>query len=130
MSKDNVKKMFGKIEKDAGLQKKYAELMQGHSKEAEKSLAEKLIGFGKAEGFSFSKDDLLAARAEVIDRINSNKELSAEDLSKVAGGGTQKGIVLALSITTAGIGCALASVMGEIDGKGGCGRFLSATTKC
>jgi hypothetical protein len=32
MSKDNVKQMFGKMEKDAQLQKKYAELMQTHQK--------------------------------------------------------------------------------------------------
>ncbi len=29
--------------------------------------------FGKTSGFAFSNEDLLAARAELIDKVNSNK---------------------------------------------------------
>jgi len=92
MSKDAVKQMFGKIEKDAVLKTKYAELMQAHQKDAEKALSDKLVELGKTSGFAFSKDDLLTARAELIDKSNSNKELSDDDLTNVAGGGAQKSI--------------------------------------
>ncbi len=86
MSKDIVKQMFGKMEKDAELQKKYAELMQAHQKDAEKALADKLLELGKTSGFAFSKEDLLAARAELMDRKNANGELADKDLESVAGG--------------------------------------------
>jgi len=47
MSKDNVKQLFGKMEKDSELQKKYASLMRAHQIETEKSLADKLVELGK-----------------------------------------------------------------------------------
>jgi len=133
MSKDNVKKMFGKIEKDAALQKKYAELMQAHQKETEKALTDKLVELGKTSGFEFSKDDLLAARAELIDKAHSNKELSNEDLAKVAGGRGAKECALDFSFANFGIGCAIASIVYEArDGKGECARQFSAdgSRKC
>jgi len=86
MSKEIVKKMFSQIEKDANLQKKYAETMQSHQIEAEKVLAGKLVELGKTSGFDFSKNDLLAARAELIDSINANNELSEKDLQKDCAG--------------------------------------------
>ncbi len=87
MSKDNVKKMFAKMEKDADFQKKYAGLMEAHHQETEKALADKLIQLGKTAGFEFSNEDLHAARAEVMDNTNSNKELSDDELANVTGGG-------------------------------------------
>jgi len=130
VSKDAVKQMFGKIEKDAALKNKYAELMQAHQKDTEKILAEKLIELGKTSGFAFSNEDLLAARAEFADKANSNKELSEDDLANVAGGGMQKGMYLLISIGLVGVMCGLISISGEIASKGGCGRELSTTGKC
>ena len=131
MSKDNVKQMFGKMEKDAALKAKYAELMQAHQKDAEKAMAEKLIEFGKTSGFAFSKDDLLAARAELMDNVNSNNELSDKDLTKVAGGATiPKTSLVAISILTIGTGCAEISISSELSKKGGCGETMSTTVKC
>jgi len=132
MSKDAVKQMFGKMEKDAALKGKYAELMQAHQKETEKALADKLIELGKTSGFSFAKDDLMAARAELIDKANSNNELSDGDLSKVAGGGS-KASALDFSFANFGVGCAIASIVYEArDGAGQCARQFSAdgTRKC
>jgi len=126
MSKDNVKKLFGKMEKDAELLKKYSSLMQEHQKEAEKTLSDKLIEFGKTSGFAFSKDDLLAARAEFIDKINENKELADNDLGNVAGGGSGcvKQHTIVLSILTWGGYCAFVSIYKAAD-KTGCTVALS-----
>jgi len=133
MSKDNVKQMFGKMEKDATLKGKYADLMQVHQKETEKALVEKLIELGKTSGFAFAKDDLLAARAELIDKANSNKELSDGDLSSVAGGRGAKEWALDFSFANFGVGCAIASIVYEArDGAGECGRRFSTdgSRKC
>ncbi|HNY12823.1 MAG TPA: Nif11-like leader peptide family natural product precursor [Candidatus Wallbacteria bacterium] len=105
MSKDNVKQMFMKIEKDAQLKNKFAQLMKTNKNQTETVMVEKLIEFGKSAGFAFSKDDLMAARAELVDKANSNKELSDGDLSKVAGGGASKGNEIALSVLTLGLSC-------------------------
>ncbi len=130
MSKDNVKQMFAKIEKDAALKNKYAELMKEHQKYAENQMAEKLIEFGKTSGFTFSKDDLAAARAELIDKVNSNKELADGDLSNVAGGGiSQKAYIVVTSIFSYGMICAVNSLAYRED-PGGCGKFMSTTQKC
>ncbi len=116
MSKDAVKQMFGKIEKDAALKGKYAQLMQAHQKDAEKAMADKLIEFGKTSGFAFSKDDLLAARADFTDKANSNKELSDGDLANVAGGGAQKNFAIGTSIISLGILCAIGSIASSRSG--------------
>ncbi len=112
MSKDSVKQMFGKMEKDAGLKGKYAELMQAHQIETEKALANKLVELGKTSGFAFSKEDLMAARAELIDKANSNKELADGDLANVAGGASRKenGIVVSVMFIWMGA-CAVASLI-------------------
>jgi len=128
MSKDNVKKLFGKIEKDAGLQKKYAALVQAHAEENEKKLAEKLVELGKTSGFAFSHDDLTSARAEIMDKINSNKELSDGDLANVAGGGISaaKNASIVGSVFSLGIACAILSMMMSKRPKGeGCAEHLT-----
>jgi len=130
LSKDNVKLMFGKMEKDANLQKKYAELMQIHQKETENTLAGKLIELGKTSGFIFSQDDLLAARAEFMDQTNSNKELSDNDLVNVAGGQRGKLEIVGYSIISFGVICAGASIIAEIGQAGGCGSYMSTTREC
>jgi len=111
MNKDNVKQMFAKIQKDANFQKNYVELMRKHQLENEKALADKLIEFGKSSGFAFSKDDLQAARAELIDKVNENKELGDNDLANVAGGGNNKNNAIAKSVYSFGIVCAINSLV-------------------
>lgn len=130
MSKDNVKQMFAKMAKDEVFYKRYTDLMQAHQNETEKALADRLIQLGKTSGFEFNKEDLLAARAEIIDTANSNKELSDKDLASVAGGGLQKAAVVVASITTAGIACAIVSAVAEINKGGNCGAGMSTTKKC
>jgi len=128
MSKDNVKKLFGRIEKDAELQKKYASLMQAHQKETEKALSGKLVDFGKTSGFVFSSDDLIAARAELVDKMNSNRELSDNDLADVAGGGgNKKFLATVVSISGFGVACGFLSAIEEIKSRGGCGKMMSTT---
>jgi len=125
MSKDTVKQLFGKMEKDSALKGKYAELMQAHQKDTENKMAEKLIEFGKTSGFAFSKEELLAARAELVDKANSNKELSDGDLSSVAGGGQQKTVGVCTSIFGFGVACLLTSIHFERTGQ--CGEVLTTS---
>jgi len=109
--------MFAKIGKDAPLKKKYEELMLAQQKETDKALSDKLVEFGKTSGFAFSQDDLLAARAELMDRANSNAELSEEDLANVAGGNKAKSDAILYSILTIGLGCYKYSSTSERCGK-------------
>ncbi len=133
MSKDNVKQMFGKMEKDAEIQKKYAALMQAHQKDTENKMADKLIEFGKTSGFEFSKDDLMAARSELTDKINENKELADGDLANVAGGNAAtKTMVGMVSLASIGTFCALAGVISIVTAVEGrdCSRNISLTAEC
>jgi len=130
MSKENVKKLFGEIEKDIELQKKYASLMQSQQKEIEKKLLEKLVEFGQTSGFAFSKDDLISARTELMDKVNSNRELSDGDLANVAGGASHSKICAVVgSIGTLGIACAVGSITLEIQNRGSCGKNMT-TQNC
>jgi len=129
MSKDNVKQMFGKMEKDSALKDKYAQLVQSHQNESEKKLTEKLVELGQTSGFVFSKDDLVAARAELIDNANSNGELADGDLAKVAGGGRlSKSVAIYGSVITLGVMCAVYSVISEVQNPGQCKDDMSV--KC
>ena len=65
MSKDNVKHMFAKIDKDESMKKSYEQLMKSCHEEYEKIIAQRLIEFGKTKGFAFSKDDLISAQADL-----------------------------------------------------------------
>jgi len=130
MSKDDVKKMFGGMEKDERLREKYSALMRAHAAETDNALCDRLIELGAASGFAFSKDDLLAARAELIEKYNSNAELSAGDLEKVAGGAMQGKIAgVIISICTFGAGCAIVSVVHHIRKVDGCQEALSTSGK-
>jgi len=131
MSKENVKNMFIKIQKDENLQKKYAQLMKEHGEYMQGLLADMLIKLGKSSGFDFSKDELIAARAQLIDNANSNKELSTDDLANVAGGLkdlTRKEMGIAVSVVFLGLGCAVASILGPaLDSKyPTCGDVVSS----
>jgi predicted ribosomally synthesized peptide with nif11-like leader len=79
MSKEIVKKMYSQIEENADLMKKYVELIETLKTEASDKFFDKFIELGKASGFVFSKDDILAADSE-------SRELSDDELSNVAGG--------------------------------------------
>jgi|GEM_PF-3678960 len=85
MSKDNVKKLFVKMEKDAGLLKKYSELIGSCRNESEKILSEKLIDFGKRSGFEFNSADL-RPRAILTARIlHSSTKKTADFLLDKSG---------------------------------------------
>lgn len=102
--------------------------MQEHQKEAEKALTDKLVEFGGASGFAFSKADLLAARAELIEKANENKELVDTDLSSVAGGGpgdSGKVYGALLSVLTVGVGCLVVSTIEDSKVSGGCKAKLT-----
>jgi len=119
--------MFSAIEKNAELQKKYMGIMREHQKVAEDMIAGQLIEFGKAAGFSFSKDDLIAARSELTDKLNSNRELSDNDLANVAGGNAFYKTFVAVSSVTFIVGCAAVSLIAENKEKDMCGKALSIT---
>jgi|GEM_PF-660931 len=140
MSKDNVKNMFAKFEKDADLKKKYTEIMKIHRKETEDALADMLIELGRNSGFDFSKNDLISVRTEFIDRMNSNSELSDADLNQVAGGGEMKTKVVIISVVSAGAICAMLSVFSLLEtsnfknsgyvGHTKCAHALTVTEGC
>jgi len=131
MSKDNVKMMFGKMEKEAQLQEKYLELLRRNQNLTENVLTEKLIEFGRSSGFAFSKNDLMAARAEIMDKANSNRELSDNDLSNVAGGGGGKGNAAIVSIFSFGFACAMISIDLESSKAGECSKYMTTNgTAC
>jgi len=126
MSIDNVRKMFAIIEKDQNFQKKYADLITCHGRETEKTLADKLVEFGRTENFNFTNDDLMAARAELADKLNSNGELNEKDLTNVSGGGIVKSCAVAFSIVTFGASCAVFSIYYEINQR--LGRNVSCAS--
>jgi len=129
MSKDNVKHMFAKIDKDESMKKSYEQLMKSCHEEYEKIIAQRLIEFGKTKGFAFSKDDLISAQAELIDKFNENRELSDNDLSNVAGGSVVRKCELAfVSVSTFGVACAITSIVTELQRQGKCGSVMSVTT--
>jgi len=131
MSKDNVKKMFYDIEKNESLKKQYIEIIKKYQKASEDTIAGKLIELGKSSGFAFSKDELIAARTELIDKINENKELGDGDLANVSGGNAFQKTVTAVSSIIFIVGCAVISLVSEHNEKGGCGDALSITkTEC
>ena len=86
MSREMIGKMFEKIEKDMELKKKYTEMLLAYYKETEKVMADKLVEFGKTSGYSFTNEELKTFTNELLDKAGLNKELSPEDLEKVAGG--------------------------------------------
>lgn len=86
MSKENVKKFFSEIEKDAALKGKYTEAMKAFTKESETILEQKLIELGKDAGFSFSADELFEAHKEIMEEAHENGELDLNELKNVAGG--------------------------------------------
>lgn len=89
MSKENIKLMFVSMGKDEKLQKKFEKLAKENQKDPENVMAGKIVEFGKAAGFVFSKEELLEARLELVNESNDNKELADDELANVAGGGEE-----------------------------------------
>lgn len=92
MSKENVKLMFVSMGKDKKLQKKFEILAKQNQKDSENVMTDKIVEFGKTAGFVFSKEDLLEVRSELMNKSNDYKELSDEELAKVAGGGEETNV--------------------------------------
>lgn len=134
MSKDAVKQMFAKLEKDPALKEKYVSALKTNAAEAEKTLQAKLVEIGKSAGFSFSSDDLLAARAELADNANSNRELDEADLATVAGGDTRGkvkfGISSLYSLGVVCVGYGFNSLAAELDDPGSCAGKLTLSNDC
>jgi len=86
MSKENVKKFFSEIEKDAELKEKYSDTMKAFSKESETIFEQKLMKLGKDAGFNFTADELFEAHKEIMDEAHENGELDLNDLKNAAGG--------------------------------------------
>ncbi|MEZ7891100.1 MAG: Nif11-like leader peptide family natural product precursor [Candidatus Wallbacteria bacterium] len=84
MSKDNVRQMINKIEKNPEFQKKYEELILKCKNAAGEVNADKIVEFGKTAGLEFTKDEF----KEVINELQNQKsgELSEAELANVAGG--------------------------------------------
>jgi len=89
MSRENVKKMFARIQNDPKLWQDHINLMKENENCSEKVIADKIVESGKRSGFDFSAEDVFQASAELVDTKGNNKELSDEDLGNVAGGGSK-----------------------------------------
>ncbi len=129
MSKETVKEFFVKLEEDKELQEKFKSEIKDVNQESEEAVGGKIVGIAKEAGFEFSMDDLLSARKDLLDQVNENTELDDSSLKAVAGGMT-KGESTGLSIFTIGIGCAVASIVGEVkhaEGQGSCKQEMSYT---
>jgi len=131
MSKETVKKFFTKMESTPELKKAFTELLGQNQKTPMDTLAEKICVFGKSAGFEFSKVELAAARAELVETANGNGELSDDDLANVAGGaaaiGSKAGNIVA-SIVSVGIVCAAISISSANRGDN-CAADLSKKTE-
>lgn len=86
MSRENIVKMFKNLENNEELKKQYAKMLLSHYIEIEKLLTAKLIEFGRIAGFSFTDEEIKLYTHELLNKNALNKELSSEDLRKVAGG--------------------------------------------
>ena len=94
MSKENVKAFFGAAEQDATLKATVTAAIQNLNNPDDQVLGDTLIELGAGAGFTFTLEDLKAARAEMVDLANAEDgELSDEDLSAVAGGALKAGDV-------------------------------------
>lgn len=129
MSKENVKKFFVKVEQDEIVRKNFLAAIESIKPETQNEVAEKIIWTAKAAGFDFSVEELFEARIELVDIANSNPELSDKDLGAVSGGITDaKFKMVAISIGSAGIACAVASIVGEATvskNSTGCAAWLT-----
>ncbi len=129
MSKEQVKEFFIKLEQDKKLQEKCDTALKRIDRSDEDILGSKLIELGKDAGFEFSLDDLKATKREMMDQLNENEELNDDALKSVAGGSAEihsktAGIIVTVA---AAYVCAIASLAGEIERKGGCKQDLSFT---
>ena len=83
MAKENVKKFFEEVSKNADLQKQLKAATEKSEAEIAKDVkaqAEAIASVAKGAGFDFSADDLLSASAP------DGKKLDMDELDAVAGG--------------------------------------------
>ena len=124
MSKENVKKFFEEIGKNTALKEKYMSVIKESHEEACRKMIVTMVDFAKTSGFAFGENDLKALHSDMMDKANSNSELSDDDLMTAAGGAS-RGLMIFGSIATVGVWCAVMSVGMEIGmGKGGCKDFM------
>lgn len=125
MSKENVKKFFEELGKNETFKKKYMDLMQKSQNETESELSGKLVEMAGAADVPFTVEELHDARTELIEAMNENGELAEEELMAVSGGAANnKGLMIAMSVLTLGIGCAGVSAVGEMLQKGQCKKVM------
>ncbi len=128
MSRENVKHFFIKAERDEAIKKNLLEALKGIKPEMQDEASQKIVQIARAAGFDFNIEELLEARAELIDTANANPELSDRDLGVVSGGinPSYKAMVVSVSVATVGAGCAVMSVIGEVStNSSGCSSWLT-----
>ena len=118
MSKENVKKFFGDLEKNQELREKLNAVLEKAAEET----SSKIVALANAGGYTFTESDLMEFNSDMIEQANSNGKLSENDLKQAAGGGP---ISIMGSIITLGIACAVYSIYSEAaHGKGECSKFM------
>jgi predicted ribosomally synthesized peptide with nif11-like leader len=104
MSIENAKAFYEKVSADDGLRQKIGQL----AKENPKGIEAAIIKTAEENGFVFTEEEMKAFIDEKAKIINSNGELSDNELEAVAGGG--KGDWILTSISTLGIMCAASAM--------------------
>ena len=99
-----MKELYEKVAKDAGLQAKFAQITQEAEEAGKEATGEKLLAFAKEAGYEISLDEMSAFFQELAKE--NTGELSNLELDMVAGGkGEGAAILVGISILTFGIGC-------------------------
>lgn len=113
-----MKELYEKVAADSALQTKFAAIMRDAKAAGEEATKGRLTVFAKEAGYDITMEEM----QEFFKDLAESKEgaLSDAELDQVAGGKSEKGIEL--SIITIGVGCALASIVGEAIRAGGCGQ--------
>jgi hypothetical protein len=123
---EKMQELFKKVSKDVTLQEKFSVIIKDAEKAGEDVTKKKLAAFAKAEGYDIKLEEMQAFFNELADKDKG--ELSDVELDMVAGGkGVVGGEMIAISVVSIGIGCAVFSAAVEVNvGTGRCGQLFNA----
>lgn len=86
-------------------------------------MADVVPGLASKHGYEFTADEGFEALEELGENLESG-ELSDDELEQVAGG-KSSGAVIAGSVLSAGLGCAVGSIIGEAKSKTTCEEYMN-----
>lgn len=90
-----------------------------------RKMAEVVPGLAARHGYEFTADEGLEALDEIGSNLESG-ELSDDELEQVAGGKESRDGIIAGSVLSAGLGCAVGSIIGEAKGDTTCEKYMGS----